>query len=37
MFDELMGNEKIKVALVGIYRKLQHGFRRLYKEWYGHV
>jgi hypothetical protein len=37
MLDEVMGIEKIKVALVGIYRKLQYGLCRLYKSWYEYV
>ena len=37
MLDGVMWNEKIKVALVGIYRKLQHGLCNLYKIRYKHV
>jgi hypothetical protein len=37
MLDDLMGIEKIKVALVGIYRKVQHGCCCVYMVWHEHV
>lgn len=37
MLDEVMGIVKIKVALVGIYRKLLCGLCCVYMVWYEHV